>query len=116
MGFWQRMRALFQVRGGSTTRRYLDIYILNYRCNEPLASRIDLYNDLSPAEEGNAAFFVRKVLTTSGAGRCFSANEIQLWLDRNRKVVNMEVEGGKWLTYEEYQEELEAFQQRIQPT
>lgn len=103
-------------QGGGSTNRFLDIYILNFRCNEPLASRIDLFNDLSPAEDGEAAFFVRKVLTTSGAERCFSANEIQLWLDRNRKVVNLEVEGGKWLTREEYEAELEAFQKRIQST
>ncbi len=112
MSFWNRLRSLFA--GGGSTTRYLDIYILNFRCQEPLASRIDLYNDLSPAEEGKAVFYVRKVLTTSGADRCFSANEIQLWLDRNRKVVNLEVEGGKWLTREEYEAALETFQQRIQ--
>ncbi len=113
MGFWHRLRSMFQ--GGGSASRFLDIYILNFRCKEPLATRIDLYNDLSPAEEGTGVYFVRKVLTTSGANRCFSANEIQLWLDRNRKIVNLEVEGGKWLTREEYEVELEAFQKRIQP-
>ena len=113
MGFWPRLRRLF-APGGASPPRYLDVYILNFRCNEPLATQIDLYNDPSPADEGaEAAFFVRKLLSTSGLQRCFATNEIQIWLDRNRRVVNYEVEGGRWLDQEEYEKEMGRFRARM---
>lgn len=113
MGFWNRLRRLF-APGRAATNRYLDVYILNFRCNEPLATQIDLYNDPSPADEGaEAAFFVRKLLSTSGLQRCFATNEIQIWLDRNRRVVNYEVEGGRWLAPEEYAKEIGLFRARM---
>lgn len=113
MDFWNRLRRLF-APGRAATNRYLDVYILNFRCNEPLATQIDLYNDPSPADEGaEAAFFVRKLLSTSGLQRCFATNEIQIWLDRNRRVVNYEVEGGRWLDPEEYAKEIGLFRARM---
>lgn len=112
MGFWNRLRRLF-APGRAATNRYLDVYILNFRCNEPLATQIDLYNDPSPAEGTEAAFFVRKLLSTSGLRRCFATNEIQIWLDRNRRVVNYEVEGGRWLDPEEYAKEIGLFRARM---
>ena len=113
MGFWNRLRRLF-APGRAAANRYLDVYILNFRCNEPLATQIDLYNDPSPADEGaEAAFFVRKLLSTSGLQRCFATNEIQIWLDRNRRVVNYEVEGGRWLDPEEYEKAIGLFRARM---
>ena len=113
MGFWNRLRRLF-APGRAAANRYLDVYILNFRCNEPLATQIDLYNDPSPADEdAEAAFFVRKLLSTSGLQRCFATNEIQIWLDRNRRVVNYEVEGGRWLDPEEYEKEIGLFRARM---
>lgn len=112
MGLWKRLAGLF-APGRGTSRRYLNVYILNFRCNEPLATQIDLYNDPSPTEDGgNAAFYIRKLLSTSGHQRCFATNEIQIWLDRRRQIVNYEVEGGKWLTAEEYEQEMIQFQAR----
>lgn len=100
--------------GGGPAKRFLSVYILNFRCNEPLSARIDLHNDLSSADDNpDATFFVRKVLSTSGVQRCFDSNEVQIWLDQRREIVNIEVSGGKWLSEEEYESALADFQRRI---
>lgn len=102
MSFFQRLASLF---GGkpAVDNRFMPIYVLSHRCREALAGQVDLLNDLSLADEG-AAYFVRKVLHTTGRNRCFDQVEVQLWLDANKKLVNKEVSGGRWLELEEYEQ------------
>jgi hypothetical protein len=50
---------------------------------------------------------VRKVLHTSGASRCFGQVEVQVWLDGKKQITRHEVQGGRWLTAEEYAAEIE---------
>lgn len=103
MGFWENLLALF--RGRPRSERYLPIYVLDHRCHEPLAGQIDLMNELSLDEEEGSGYFVRKVLHTSGAGRCFGQVEVQLWLNPNKEIVRHVVQGGRWLTKDEYVEQ-----------
>jgi hypothetical protein len=110
MNLLRRLASLFS--GGGAPRadkRYLTIYVLSRRCNEPVSGQVDLLNELSRTEEGEYAFFTRKVLHTTGEHRCFSQVEIQLYFNQNKQVVHHEVEGGRWLTSEEYAEELARF-------
>jgi hypothetical protein len=72
----------------------------------PIKGQIDLLNELSLAEE-ESGYYVRKVLHTSGRNRCFAQVEVQLWLDDKKQVTRYEVQGGRWLTAEEYAAELE---------
>ena len=88
--------------------RFIPVYVLSYRCNEPVASRLDTMSELS-IDDGEHAFYVRKVLHTSGERRCFGEVEIQVWLDRNKKIVAHEVSGGRWLDADEYKAELARF-------
>lgn len=113
MGILKGIRNFFQAGTGSS-RRHLIIYVLNFRCNEPISAQIDLYNDLSPAEEErkDVSFYVRKILSTSGSQRCYDTNEVQVWLDGRRRVVDYEVAGGKWLEAEDYQVEMARFKER----
>lgn len=119
MGFLQKLRALF---GGapSSGERYMPVYLYSRRCNEAIAGRVDLMNEISAADADNAApgegdegipsgavFFVRKVLDTSGRGRCFDSVEVRLWLDGSKRVLRHEVERGRWLEPDEYHQ-LEA--------
>ena len=106
MSLLKSIKEFFQ-SGSGTNRRHLTVYVLNFRCNEPISTQIDLFNDLSPAEEGrkDVTFYVRKILSTSGSQRCYDTNEVQVWLDGRRRVVEYEVTGGKWLEAEAYEEE-----------
>ncbi len=117
MSILDTIKSFFQP-GSSANQRFLTVYILNFRCNEPISAQIDLYNDLSPAEEGrkDVTFFVRKVLSTSGTLRCYDSSEVQVWLDGRRRVVEYEVTGGKWLEAEAFEEEMAKFQQRTAKT
>ncbi len=109
MSFWTQIANLFK-GGGGNRDRLLPIYVLSRRCNEPIAGQVDLFNELSRSEdEGDHAYYTRKVLHTSGEKRCFAEVEIQLWLDRNKQVIRHEVEGGRWLEEEEYQAEWTRF-------
>ena len=108
MNIFQKLASLFKP-GPSTKTRHLSVYLLSRRCNEPLMGQVDMMNELSQTEDGQHSFFVRKVLHTSGRNRCFDQVEVQLWFDANRQLVSHEQFGGRWLTAEEYQQELARF-------
>lgn len=111
MGLWNRIASLFGGRS-TTGSRYRMVYALNYRCKEPVSGQVDLFNELSRAEEGSG-FQVRKVLHTSGAQRCFSEVEIWLHFDKNKNVIEHEVTGGKWLDADEFEAEQARFEQAL---
>ena len=109
MSFWSRIANLI-TGGGASGNRMLNIYVLSKRCNEPIAGQVDLFNELSRTEDDNDyTFFTRKVLHTSGENRCFDQVEVNLWFDRNKKVADHSVDGGRWLEEEEYEAELVRF-------
>jgi hypothetical protein len=106
MNFFRR---LFGGKPTSSAGRMLPIYVLDRRCNEPIAGQVDLFNELSQAEEGEYVYHTRKVLHTSGERRCFSQVEVNLYFDRDKQLVHHEVAGGRWLDATEYQAELARF-------
>ncbi len=101
------LKRLFGGSGGGNDR-LTSIYVKSYRCKEPLEGKVDLFNELSKDDDGKG-YYVRKVLHTSGRDRCFSEVEVQLWFDSNKQISNHEVSGGRWLTADEYAEELAIF-------
>jgi hypothetical protein len=109
MSFLKRLASIFTGGGQGGDRRWLTIYVLSRRCNEPISAEVDLLNSLSQAEEDDATFYTRKVLQGTGAKRCFTQVEVELWFDSNRKLLRNEVHGGRWLTQEEYDAELARF-------
>jgi hypothetical protein len=108
MNFFKRLTSLFS-GGSAPTNRHLTIYVLSRRCNEPIAGQIDLLNELSQPDEGDSAYYVRKVFSTSGQKRCFGQVEVELWLNSNKQVTEHTVQGGRWLEAEEYERELARF-------
>lgn len=109
MSFLKRLASLFTGGGGGGSNRNLPIYVFSNRCREPIMAEIDLVNSLSRDEENDNQFYTRKVLQGSGKDRCFTQVEVEIWFDRNKKISNHEVGGGRWLTEEEYEEELIRF-------
>ena len=109
MSFFKRLAQLFTGGGSGGNRRTLTIYVLSRRCNEPLSADVDLLSSLSQAEEADATYYTRKVIQSSGANRCFSQVEVELWFDETRNLRRHAVQGGKWLTEAEYDAEVERF-------
>ena len=49
-------------------------------------------------------------MRTSGAKRCFDQVELELWLDKNHRVIDDAVQGGRRLSEAEYAVELARFE------
>lgn len=110
MNFFKNLAKLFTSGGRpGADSRLLTVYLLSRRCNEPLTGQIDLLNELSQADEGEHAYYTRKVFRSSGRNRCFDQVEVELWFDQNKRVVQHEVQGGQWLEAAEYEQALARF-------
>lgn len=109
MNFFKRLASFFGGNRVGLHNRYLTVYVLSRRCNEPIAGQVDLLNELSLAEEDGYHYYTRKVFHTSGANRCFGQVEVTLHFNRNKQVADHEVQGGRWLTEAEYETELARF-------
>ena len=101
------LRRLFSGQS-SDADRFVPVYVLSHKCKEPIQGRFDRMSELS-LDEGDYAFYARKVLHTSGAKRCFADVEVQVWFDKKKNIAHYEVTGGRWLEAEEYDEELARF-------
>lgn len=108
MSILKRIASFFTGSGGGTDRSFT-VYVLSNRCKEPMAADVDTLNSLSNSDDGDAAFYTRKVIQGTGKNRCFAQVEVELWFDSGRKLLRHAVSGGRWLTAEEYEAELERF-------
>ena len=106
MGFFKRWMNALSGTAPTGSDRYLPIYVFSNRCREAVVGQVDMLNELSLADEGG--YYVRKVLHTSGKSRCFGQVEVEVWLDSKKHIVRNAVQGGRWLTADEYQTELDA--------
>jgi hypothetical protein len=94
MSFLKKLRA--GLSGGapaSSNRELYPITVRCRRCGEVLASTISLTNDLSQDYERDV-YFVRKLISGSGANRCFQQIEVQLTFDAHKRLLEREISGG----------------------
>jgi hypothetical protein len=81
------------------TDRALYLYVQCNKCGEKLRARVDMWNELSPDYDGNsedaAAYHCRKVLI--GENRCYQPIELRLKFDKNHRLVDKQVYGGKFI-------------------
>ncbi len=95
MGFLKRLFG-----GGSPSAdRGLHLYIRCKRCGAPVHVRIDTSNDLSGAEEGDGYFVAKEVMDD----RCFRLMRAELEFDENRREIARRIEGGEFITADEYE-------------
>ena len=74
------------------------VYTKCNRCGENLRARVNLSNDLSInyGEGGEkSTYFCRKILI--GEQQCFQRVEVELTFDHNRRLINRQVTGGKFI-------------------
>lgn len=81
---------------GSAPRKVYETRVRCLRCGEVLAARINLLNDLSIDYERDV-YTVRKLVTGSGANRCFQSVEIVLTFDKNRRLTERWIAGGTFV-------------------
>jgi hypothetical protein len=111
MNFLKRLTSLFSTPSASPGR-YYTVYVQCNRCGEKIRGQIDMLNDLSidygvgegdEKGDGQVTYFVRKGLV--GEARCFQTIEVELAFDKDRRLIDRQIKGGKFLEEEEYQSE-----------
>jgi hypothetical protein len=101
MGFLKKIGSLFSPSGSDN--RSLFLYVRCDKCGEVLKGRVDLYNDLSVQYEDSgkgASYFCRKVFV--GSNRCYRPIEVTMTFDKNRQLMNEEINGGDIVGEDEY--------------
>jgi hypothetical protein len=93
------LRNLFGGGDGSDDSRSLYIYVRPKRCDQIVAVRIDLMNDLSITDD-EAGYWVRKV---AQAYRCPFPAELIVYFDKSKRMVSREVTDGELVEKAEYE-------------
>jgi hypothetical protein len=81
------------------------LYVQCDRCGEKMRARVDVWNELTPEydekSDDAASYHCRKVLI--GEKLCFQPIELSLRFNKNHKLVEQEIKGGKFIDEEEYE-------------
>jgi hypothetical protein len=95
MSLFDKIRAALSGGGSSAApaRDLLEFTVRCRRCGELLTGKVNLQNDLSQDYERDV-YYVRKLVSGSGANRCFEQIEVQFTFDSNKHLVEREVAGG----------------------
>ncbi|MEZ4770272.1 MAG: hypothetical protein R2844_17820 [Caldilineales bacterium] len=98
MSIFEKARQLFGPSGGAAPRKVYETRVRCLRCGEILTAQINLLNDLS-VDYANAGevYVVRKLVTGSGANRCFQTIELNLTFDKNRQLIERAIQGGAFV-------------------
>jgi hypothetical protein len=93
MSFFKKLRASLGSATPASSRELYPVTVRCRRCGEVLATTVNLSNDLSQDYERDV-FFVRKLISGSGANRCFQQIEVQLTFDAHKRLLEREITGG----------------------
>ena len=96
------LRRLFGGSGASASDGAIHLYVRCDRCGAPVHVRIDPRNDLVIEygdEEDTAGYRLFKEIMDS---RCFRLMRAEIAYDRARREINRQLEGGQFITEEEY--------------
>lgn len=98
MGFIKRLFG-----GGERTQedRGIHLYIECQRCGAPVHVRIDPQNELA-ADYGDAGAEGYQVVKEITDDRCFRRMRAELHFDAHRRETSRQLEGGEFITADEY--------------
>ncbi len=107
MSFFKKLANLFSAPSPSQGR-YFYVYVQCHRCGEKIRGRVDLQNELSidyglgedREGAGEVTYFVRKGLI--GQERCFQTIEVELTFDKDHRLIDQRIKGGKFIEEAEY--------------
>ena len=99
MSVLKKLGKIFSATPSSDKSRIVYLYVQCSRCGEKLQARVDTWNELTPDYDGNSddpsSYFCRKVLV--GEKLCFQPIELSLTFDKNRKLTDQKISGGKYI-------------------
>lgn len=96
------LRRLFGGKNQTPPDNALHLYVRCARCGAVVHVRVHLYNDLAADyDEGESVsgYRLRKEIMDS---RCFRLIYAEILFDRNRRELERTIEGGEFITAEEY--------------
>ncbi len=103
MSIFDRLRKIFSSPPPRTDRA-LYLYVQCSKCGEKLRARVDLWNELTPEYDGKSddasAYYCRKVLV--GEKQCYNSIELRLKFDKNHKLTEKTIAGGKFIEQTEF--------------
>ena len=79
------------------------IYVQCDRCQEKIRFHVDLRNDLSiqyGETEKEDVYFTRKRII--GRQGCFQAMDVELTFDKDRRLLDKQISGGRFISEEAY--------------
>jgi len=98
MGLFDRLASLFGGKSADSVDEAVHIYVECGRCQSKVHVRLDKRHDLSQHESGG--YFVRKEIMDS---KCFRLMAAELTLDASYRIQSQDIQGGRFLTREEFQ-------------
>lgn len=103
MSFLKNFGKIFSSRPPDSARA-IYLYVQCTKCGEKLKARVDTFNELTPDFDGNSdqpsSYFCRKVLI--GEKLCYQPIELRLKFDKNHKLLDQQISGGKFISEEEF--------------
>jgi hypothetical protein len=97
------LRRLFGGQPSAPADNALHVYVRCSRCGAPVHVRVHLLNDLAVEYDDNenvAGYRLRKEIMDA---RCFRLIYADLQFDRNRRERGRTIEGGEFISAEEYE-------------
>jgi hypothetical protein len=103
MPVWERLKKVFgsQPAGGKDDGIYF--YVRCDRCQEKVRVRLNPHSELQQefGDSGqDSGYSVRKMVVGQ---RCFRPIEVRMRFDASRREQSREIEGGTFLTHDEYE-------------
>ncbi len=103
MSFFNKLRKAL-LSPPSNEERAIFLYVQCLKCGEKLRARVDVWNELTPEYNGKsddaASYFCRKVLV--GEKQCYQPIELRLKFNRNHKLIEKTIMGGKFIDPDEF--------------
>lgn len=96
MSFLDSIKSIFGL-GQSSDQAGHWIYVRCHRCGEAIKTRVDLKSALNPHDDGG--YLMRKTLV--GNQLCFQRIEVTLIFDKNRNLIDHEIQHGRLITADE---------------
>ncbi|MBN1305218.1 MAG: hypothetical protein JXA13_12350 [Anaerolineales bacterium] len=102
MDFFKRLSGMFTPRQEDFS---FWLTVKCNRCSEVITTRVNLANDLSIEFHGDssATYHCRKIIMGEGNGElpCFQKIEVELEFDKDRKLLEKTITGGKFIEDDE---------------
>lgn len=103
MSFLKRLGKILSSPPPMTERAFY-LYVQCGKCGEKLRARVDVWNELTPEYEDKSdeavSYQCRKVLV--GENMCFQPIELRLKFDKNHRLIDKKIMGGKFIEEAEF--------------